>query len=102
MPENQRPYGKWSREELLEAEAAASQFLEQNCLPIADAMRAKAKFLADLIHRLSLETTSFDDRLEYLARVGEIAQLIQEDADGFFALASQPGVALILKAVQAK
>lgn len=100
MPENQRPYGKWSREQLLEAEAAASQFLEQNCSPIAEAMRAKAKFLETLIHRLSLETTSFDDRLEYLARIGEIARFIQDDADGFFELASQPGVALILRSVR--
>ena len=99
MPENPRNYGKWSPEELLKAEATARRFLQENGPQIADTLRAKVKFLETLIHRLSLPKTSFQDRLEYLARISEIAGLVQADADGFFELASQPTVARILGTV---
>lgn len=99
MPEFQKPYGKWTKEELLGAESTARQFLQDNSGQIADTMRAKAKYLETLIHRVAHPKTTFEDRLEYFARISEIAQLIQEDADGFFKLASQPVVARILKGV---
>jgi hypothetical protein len=102
MPDNQKPYGKWTREELRTAEATAREFLHDNSSQIADTMRAKTKYLETLIQRVSLPKTSFEDRLEYFARISEIAELIQEDADGFFALASQPVVARILKGVRRK
>jgi hypothetical protein len=100
MSDNQKPYHKWTREELRNAEATARQFLEDNSTQIADTMRAKAKYLETLIQRVALSKTTFDDRLEYFARISEIAALIQDDADGFFALASQPVVARILKTVK--
>lgn len=99
MPDEQRHYGKWTKEELRQAEATACHFLEENSAQIAETMRAKAKFLADVIQRLSLKETGFDNRLEYFARVSEVAQMIQDDADGFFKLASQPMVARILGSV---
>jgi hypothetical protein len=102
MPDNQKPYGKWTREELRTAESTARQFLEDNGTQIADTMRAKAKYLETLIHRVGHPKTTFDDRLEYFARISEIAALIQDDADGFFELASQPMVARILKGVHKK
>jgi len=100
MPDNHKPYGKWTREELRTAEATAREFLHDNSSQIADTMRAKTKYLETLIHRVALPKTSFEDRLEYFARISEIAELIQNDADGFFALASQPVVARILKSVR--
>jgi hypothetical protein len=109
MPENQqngwranRPYGKCSPEELRSAEITASQFLKENSSQIADTLRAKARFLEILIQRIALKTTTFEDRLEYFARVSEIATLIQDDANGFFELASQPLVAQILATVPKK
>lgn len=102
MADQQKPYGKWTREELRHAESTARQFLEDNGSQIADTMRAKAKYLETLIQRVGHPKTTFDDRLEYFARISEIAALIQEDADGFFKLASQPMVARILKGVQKK
>ena len=101
MPD-QKPYGKWTREELLGAESTARQFLQDNGGAIAETMRAKAKYLDQLIQRVAHPRTSFDDRLEYFARISEIAALIQQDADGFFQLASQPVVARILKSVRTK
>jgi hypothetical protein len=96
MLDKQRNYGEWNPDELRKAEATASQFLAENGGEIAENIRAKAKFLEPLIQRLSAPRTSFHDRLEYLARISEICQLIQEEADGFFHLASQPMVARIL------
>ena len=103
MPEsrkNPRPYGKWSGEELRQAEFTAGRFLQDNSGQIADTMRAKAKFLETLVQRLALKKTTFEERLDYLARISEIASLIQEDADGFFELAAQPVVARILGTVK--
>lgn len=102
MADQQKPYGKWTKEELRNAEVTARQFLEDHSSQIADTMRAKAKYLETLIQRVGMPKTTFDDRLEYFARISEIAVLIQQDADGFFALASQPVVARILKGVQKK
>jgi predicted dienelactone hydrolase len=100
MAEQKRPYGKWTKEELLGAESTARQFLQDNSSAIADTMRAKAKYLEALVQRVGQPKTTFDDRLEYFARISEIAALIQQDADGFFQLASQPVVARILKSVR--
>jgi len=102
MPDDQRHYGKWTRDELRKAEVTAGQFLAENSSQIADTIRAKAKYLDALIHQLSSSRTSLEDRLEYFARVSEIARLIQDDADGFFELASQPVVARILSTVPRK
>jgi hypothetical protein len=102
MPDQKRPYGKWTREELLGAESTAREFLQENGGAIADTMRAKAKYLETLIQRVAHPKTTFDDRLEYFARISEIAALIQQDADGFFQLASQPVVARILKSVKTR
>jgi hypothetical protein len=102
MPDHRRHYSKWTKAELREAEATASQFLEENSSEIANTMRAKAKFLEILFQRISSKDTGFDERLEYFARVSEIAHLIQDDADGFFELASQPTVARIVGTVPKK
>lgn len=102
MPDQPRHYGKWSKEELRSAEATASRFLEENSQQIAETMRAKARYLELLIQRLSQPKTGFEDRLEYFARVSEVARLIESDANGFFELASQPMVARILGTVPRK
>jgi hypothetical protein len=99
MPDDNCPNGRWSHEELRAAQATACQFLEDNSTEIAETLRAKVKFLEILIERLERRTTQFEDRLESFARVSEIAQLIEDDADGFFELASQPVVARILATV---
>ena len=100
MPDQHKPYGKWTAAELRTAEETARQFLADNSSQIADTMRAKAKYLETLIQRVANPKTRFEDRLEYFARISEIAELIQNDADGFFQLASQPVVARLLKTVR--
>jgi hypothetical protein len=102
MPEDRRLYSKWTKDQLRQAEATASQFLDENSHEIANTMRAKAKFLETLFQRISNKETTFDQRLEYFARVSEISRMIQDDADGFFELASQPTVARIVSTVPRK
>ena len=100
MLENHKPFERWTREELIGAESTARQFLEDNSSEIAETLRAKTSYLESLIKRVAHPQTTFDDRLEYFARISELAALIQDDADGFFSLASQPVVARILKSVK--
>jgi hypothetical protein len=94
--DSQDDFGRWSKEELRKAEVTASQFLEQNARQISETLRAKAKFLEGLIQAIGNRKTTLDERLDCFARIAEISQLLKEDADGFFELASQPVVAQIL------
>jgi hypothetical protein len=96
MPDNNSPYGRWKRDELRHAEATARQFLEENRAQIAEAMRAKTRVIQTLLDRVASDDIGFQERLELFARISEIARLMEEDADGFFELASQPVVAQIL------
>ena len=100
MPEDQGHYGRWSKEELRQAEATACRFLEENSGQIAETMQAKAKFLQGLIARLSLKETGFRTGWNISPALRRSPSLIQDDADGFFDLASQPIVARILGSVR--
>jgi hypothetical protein len=96
MPDNNRPYGRWNRDELRHAEATARQFLEENRAQIAEVMRAKTRLIQSLLDRVASDNSDFQERLELFARISEVARLMEEDANGFFELASQPVVAQIL------
>ena len=89
-------YSRWSQDDLRKAEATATQFLEDNAEQIAQTLRAKLTFLERMIDRLGQKDASLDQRLDSFARVSEIARLLEEDANGFFDLASQPMVARML------
>jgi hypothetical protein len=95
-------YGKWSQAELRKAEATAKEFLEENGSQISETLRTKVKYLEIMVNRLANRKSSLDERLDCFARIGEIAQLLQEDAVGFFELASQPVVAQLVNTVKAK
>ena len=95
-------YGKWSKEQLRKAEATARQFLDENGAQISDTLRAKVKFLETLVNRLNQKNLTLDQKLDCFARIAEISQLLKDDAEGFFELASQPVVARILSTVKHK
>ena len=95
-PEDNHNFARWSNEDLQKAEATATRFLQDNGGQIAETLRSKIHFVEILIQRLSSKQTTLDQRLDCFARIGEIADLLKEDADGFFELASQPVVARIL------
>jgi aconitase B len=91
-PNNSRRKG----EELRRAEATARDFLEDNAAQISETLQAKIRFLQLLVERVGQKKTTLDQRLDSFARIAEIAELLKQDADGFFNLASQPVVARIL------
>ena len=101
-PEEKNQFARWSKEELRKAEATASQFLEDNSAQIAETLRSKVRYMETLIQCLTSKGTGLDERLECFAHISEIADLLREDTDGFFALASQPLVARILASVKLK
>jgi hypothetical protein len=101
MEQHQRHnYSKWSKEELRKAETTAKRFLEDNGDQISETLKAKVKYLSLLINRLATRKCSLDDRLDCFARIAEISQLLKDDAEGFFELASQPVVAQIINTVK--
>lgn len=95
-PDEKHPYSRWTQGELQKAEVTATRFLEDNSNQIAETLRAKVRFIEALIDRLGSKKTTLDQRLDCFARISEISDLLKEDADGFFSLASQPVVARIL------
>jgi hypothetical protein len=101
-PDRRSNYGKWSKEELCKAEATARQFLEENGSQISNTLQTKVKYLDLLVNRLANRKGSLDDRLDCFARIAEIADLLKDDAEGFFELASQPIVAQILNTVKTR
>ena len=99
-PQDTNDFAHWTREELQKAESTASRFLEENGAQIAETLHAKVSFIELLIERVKSKKTPLDQRLDCFARISEISDLLKEDADGFFALASRPVVARILANVK--
>ena len=95
-------YAKWSEPELRRAESVAAQFLEENGDPIGENFRAKLDELAELANLIRHPRLSLDERLHAFARIAEIARALQDDAQGFFHMASEPVVARILAQVENK
>ena len=95
-------YAKWSEQELRKAESMADRFLQENGDQIHENFRAKVDALDELVESLLDERLTFDERLDCFARIAEISSALQEDAQGFFGLASEPVVARILADVSGK
>jgi hypothetical protein len=88
-------YADWSELQLRRAESAAKAFLEENSDPIRESFRLKVHELDDLVRSLC-SPLPLDERLNRFAHIAEIARALEEDARGFFCLASEPLVARIL------
>lgn len=95
-------YAKWSEPELRRAESVAARFLEENGGPIGANLLSKIDELADLADAIRRPKLSLDERLDALARIAEVARALQDDAKGFFHMASEPMVARILAQVENK
>jgi hypothetical protein len=95
-------YAKWSEHELRKAVSMADRFLQENGDQIHENFRAKVDALDELIETLHKGRLTFDERLDCFARIAEVCRTLQEDAQGFFGLASEPVVAQILADVGGK
>ena len=89
-------YSKWSEEELRRAESEADRFLNENEEQIRENLEAKLALLDRLVKSLSGRQISLDERLDCFARIAEASGALEEDAKGFFSLASEPVVARLL------
>jgi exonuclease VII small subunit len=89
-------YSKWSEEELQRAEREADRFLNENEEQIRENLEAKLALLGRLVRSLNGQPVSLDERLDCFARIAEAAGALEEDAKGFFSLASEPVVARLL------
>ena len=94
-------YDDWSGLELRRAESVAGAFLEENRDPIRESFQLKVHELDDLVKSLC-SPLPLDERLNCFAHIAEIARSLEEDAKGFFCLASEPLVARILSDVAGK
>ena len=92
----QNDYSKWSEEELRRAESEADRFLNENEGQIRENLEAKLALLDRLVRSLGGQQMSLDERLDCFARIAEAAGALEEDAKGFFSLASEPVVARLL------
>jgi len=89
-------YSQWSEPALRRAESEADRFLNENQAQILENLEAKVAALEGLVGRLSRRQMSLDERLDCFARIAEAARALEEDARGFFSLASEPVVARLL------
>jgi len=89
-------YGNWTVQELRRAESVAQKFLLDNGDQIWENFRAKANALDELVTALHRGGLTFDERLNCFARIAEIGRVLQDDAEGFFALAAEPVIARLL------
>jgi hypothetical protein len=94
-------YDDWSDQELRRAESVAGAFIEENRDPIRESFQLTVHELDDLVKSLC-SSLPLDERLHRFARIAEIARTLEEDAQGFFSLASEPVVARILANVAGK
>jgi hypothetical protein len=95
-------YAKWSEQELRKAVSMADRFLLENGDQIHENFRSKVDALDELIESLHEGDLTFDERLDCFARIAEVSRTLQEDAQGFFGLASEPVVARILADVSGR
>lgn len=95
-------YARWSGEELQRAESVADRFLAENGKLIFEGFHHKVESLAGLVKMLRNRHLTLDQRLDCFARIAEISQLLKQDAEGFFGLASEPVVARLLANIRTR
>jgi hypothetical protein len=96
MGRQRNDYSTWSEEALRRAEWEADRFLSENEAQIRENLAAKVALLDRLVKSLSGQQMSLDERLDCFARIAEASGALEQDAKGFFSLASEPVVARLL------
>lgn len=93
-------FSRWTDAELARAEDTADRFLSQNHLAIWQSFARQGAILQRLVAVLRRSDLSLEERLDCFARIAEVSQGVQDSANGFFDLGSQPVVALMLSSAE--
>ena len=89
-------YECWSAPELVRAERTAATFLSRNHMAIYQAFARQGAVLGKLVAVLKQEDLSLEQRLDCFARIAEVSKGVEDCANGFFELGSEPLVARVL------
>jgi len=89
-------YQRWTAPELVRAEHTANKFLSQNQMAIWQAFARQGAVLGKLVELLRTDELTLEERLDCFARIAEVSRGVQDCANGFFELGSQPLVARVL------
>ncbi|MEP6714084.1 MAG: hypothetical protein ABJC09_00840 [Terriglobia bacterium] len=89
-------YSGWSGTELVRAGDTAAGFLRENHLAIWQSFARQGAVLGRLVDVLKRADLTLEERLDCFARIAEVSKGIDDTANGFFDLGSQPMVALVL------
>ena len=89
-------FSQWSGAELERAESTATQFLTEKQDDISRVLARQCAVLERLVEILGTPGLRVEEKLDCFARIAEVSQGIQDCANGFFELGSQPLVARVL------
>lgn len=93
-------YSQWTAPELARAENTADRFLSQHQVIIWQSFARQGAVLDKLVNLLKVEDLTLEQRLDCFARIAEVSRGVQDCANGFFELGSQPVVARMLSQAQ--
>ncbi|MDP9169032.1 MAG: hypothetical protein M3N54_00325 [Acidobacteriota bacterium] len=93
-------YSGWTGAELARAESTAEEFLSQNHFAIWQSFVRQSAILGRLVEVLRRSNLTFDERLDCFARIAEVSKGVEDTANGFFDLGSQPAVAFVLASAE--
>jgi hypothetical protein len=90
-------FGSWSPQDLLKAENAAIEFLNENIEGIADTFDKRLALMRRVTGMMRDSEATFEDRMLYLSLLEEIAVSVRESAHEFFEIGCIPRVASIVR-----
>jgi hypothetical protein len=89
-------FDSWTPQDLLCAESAAIDFLNENIDGIAETFDKRASLIRRVIAMMRSADATFDERMMYLSLLQEIAASVSESARDFFEIGCRPRVAHIV------
>ena len=93
-------FTNWSGRELQNAEAAATDFLNENIAEIAVTFEKRLSLMWRLAARMKSAEADFDERMMCLSMLRELAQGLGDSAQEFFEIGCQPHVANIIRGAE--
>ena len=89
-------FSRWTAAELARAESTVEEYLNDNGKAITQLLDRQFAVLGRLVASLKRGNLTLEQRLDYFARIADVAEGLQVSAKGFFELGSEPVVARML------